>query len=85
MATLRANRPIEVDRFAGVNDPSEVFKNPQQLGFMRVLIDIIRRMAAEMVSRDTAAPHIILVSENGTAYRVTVEDDGTLATENARG
>jgi hypothetical protein len=85
MVTLRANRPIEVDRLSGLNDPSEAFKNPVQLGFIRVLVDIIRQMSADMVSRNTAAPHMILVSPNGTAYRVTVADDGTLTTVNARG
>jgi hypothetical protein len=85
MPLPRENRPLAVDRFSGLNDPSEAFKNPAQLGFIRVLVDIIRRMSGEMVSQNTAAPHFILVSPNGTAYRVTVADDGTLTTVNARG
>lgn len=84
MTTLRQNTPVGVDRLAHLNDPADVFKNPVQLTFMRVLIDIIRRMSSEMLSRESAAPFILLTSPDGTAYKVTVADDGTLTTVNAR-
>lgn len=83
--SIRQNNIIPVDRLQPLNDPADAFKNPAQLSFMRVLIDIIRRMASDMVSRDTATSHIILRSPNGTAYRVSVDDAGVLVVENARG
>ncbi len=81
---IRQNAQIPVDRLAQLNDPADVFKNPAQLGFIRVLVDVIRGMARDFIGRDTATPHFMLLSPNGTAYRVTVSDTGVLTTENAR-
>lgn len=81
---MRQNKPVSVDRLASLNDPVDAFKAPAQLSFMRVLIDIIRQISSSAVTYDTAAPHIILLSPNGTAYRVTVNDTGVLTTVNAR-
>lgn len=74
-----------VDRLAQLNDPADAFKNPAQLGFMRVLVEALRRMSTDFISRDTASTHIMLLSPNGTAYRVTVSDAGVVTAVNARG
>ncbi len=82
--TLRQNIQAPVDRLAQLNDPTDVFKNPSQLGFIRGLVDVLRGMARDFISRDTATTHFILLSPNGTAYRVTVSDAGALVVANAR-
>ncbi len=81
---MRQNKPAVIDRFVELNDPGEVFKNPYTLLFMRTFINIVKRIANTAVYSDTAAPAIILQSPNGTAYRVTVDDAGTLQVVNAR-
>lgn len=83
--TLRQNTRAAVNPLTYLNDPAEAFKNPIQLSFMRTLVDALRLVTEDVVSRNTATSHFILLSPNGTAYRVTVADDGTLTTENARG
>jgi hypothetical protein len=81
---MRQNNPVAVDRLAQLNDPTDAFKSPAQLNFVRTLVDILRRMSQDFVARDTASPYVILLSPNGTAYKVTVADDGTLQAVNAR-
>jgi len=85
MAMLsRENARQEVDEFISLNDPGEIFKNPQQLQFIRTLIDVLRRVVANVVRWDRAAPQVILSAPDGGAWIVTVANDGTLTTRNAR-
>lgn len=81
---MRGNVPIAVDPLKELGDPEIVFKAPAVLQFMRVLIDIIRRQFSRFLDRDVAAPHFHLVSPNGTAFIVTVTDEGVLQIDNAR-
>lgn len=80
---MRQNQLIKVDRLQQLNDPQTAFRG-EQLTFIRFLVEALRRISQEMVSKESAEPHIILTSPNGTSYRVTVADDGTLSTANVR-
>jgi hypothetical protein len=82
--SLRENQTRRVDRLTALNDPGEAFKNPAQLGFIRTLVDIIRRMSNEFVSQETASPFFLLQAPGGVVYRVTVNDAGALVVTNAR-
>lgn len=82
---IRTNRPVVVNELAHLNDPATAFRDPAQLSFIRTLVDVIGRMAADMVRQNSASPHFILTSPNGTAYRVSVSDAGVLTVVNARG
>jgi len=42
--------------------------------------EIVRRALSKCVSTDEAAPQIILRAPNGTSWRVTVSNTGTLTT-----
>lgn len=81
----RRNNPRPVDRFAGLNDPADAFKNPTQLLFVRSLIDILRQFISGAISKDEAASHFHLVSPSGKTYKVTVADDGTLSSTYVQG
>lgn len=83
---IRGNATRPVSRLQHVNDPDpNVFKNPLQLEYIRTLVDVLRRLDTDMVSTNTASPSVLLASPNGTVFRVTVADDGTLTAVNARG
>jgi hypothetical protein len=81
---IRQNTPAGPDRFAELTDPGGVFKNPEVLSFMRTFIEIMKRIGNDAVYRNTAATSLILLSPNGTAYRVTVTNGGVLQVDNAR-
>ena len=81
---IRENARREVDEFTSLNDPGEIFKNPQQLQFIRTLIDVLRRVVANMVRWDRAAPQIILSDPDGGSWIVTVDANGNLTARNAR-
>ena len=82
--SLRENTPIQSDLFQSLNDPGDVFKNPEQLRFVRTLIDILRRAFINAVRSNQAVPSIILTAPNGTSWVVEVGDTGALSTRNAR-
>lgn len=84
MSISRENARREVDEFSSLNDPGEVFKNPQQLQFVRTPIDVLRRVVANMVRWDRAAPQIILSAPDGGSWIVTVDNAGNLTAVNAR-
>lgn len=44
------------------------------------LLDRIKRALIPVVSKDEAAPRILLQAPNGTVYAVTVDNTGTLVT-----
>ena len=81
----RRNRPIAVDRLAGLNDPAEIFKNPQQLLFIRSLVEVIRGIVTDAVVKDEASPHLHLTSSGGKVYKITALDDGTLEVLHVQG
>lgn len=85
MSQTRQNSSRPIDPLAELNDPEAVFRDPGQLQFMRTLVNTIRRVFSAMIRYDQAAPQIILTSPNGTAYIVTVGDDGVLTARTARG
>jgi hypothetical protein len=81
----RENAPhVASDPLELLKNPEKVFKNPQQLEFMRELINVIQAMNRNLVHHDRAAPHIILVSPDGISYNVSVDDLGVLQTVASR-
>lgn len=82
--SLRENTKLARTRIDDLNDPSFVFKNPQQLGFIRTMVDVLRDLLTSCVTTKSAAPFILLQSPDGTVYKVEVDDTGTLVTSNAR-
>lgn len=82
---LRQNKASDSDRFASLAQPNEVFKIPIQSQFMRTLLDLLRDMFKDFISKDSANTHFMLMSEAGAIYRVTVDDTGNLQTEYIRG
>lgn len=82
---LRQNQPPVVNRFAELNDPGDVFKNPTQLLFMRTLLDIVKRAFADFISMNTANPQFMLISPAGKIYKITIDDAGVLQSEYIRG
>jgi len=48
--------------------------------FIIQILDIIRRSFVSLISKDEAAPRILLQSPNGTVYAITVSDIGVVTT-----
>lgn len=46
--------------------------------FLTGLVEALQRALRPLVSRDEAVDRIILLSPNGTAYNLNVDDDGVL-------
>lgn len=85
MTDIRSNTPRPFSRLQFVNDPDpEIFKNPLQLEYIRMLVKVLRDMDRHTLYNDQSSASLLLVSPNGTTFRVTVADDGTLTTVNAR-
>lgn len=84
MAAPRSGFALPVDPLNELGNPEQAFRNPDQLQFMRQLIDIIRTQFGKFVARDVASPYIMLQSPGGNTFRVTVSDDGKITATNAR-
>jgi hypothetical protein len=84
MATPRSGYALPIDPLNELGDPAQAFKNPDQLQYVRQLVDIIRTQFGKAVTRDTAVPFFYLQSPGGKTFRVTVADDGTLTATDAR-
>jgi hypothetical protein len=85
MAELRGNVSLPAGPLDQLNDPGEVFRNPAQVEFVRTLVRFIRNGFSRSVMRDQAAPSILLASPGGRVFKVTVSDDGEVATEHVQG
>ena len=48
--------------------------------YLTSLVEVIRRSFAPLISKDEAAPRVMLLSPSGKVYNLTVKDDGTLQT-----
>lgn len=83
--SLRQNLQQPGSRLQDLNDPQGAFKNPLQLTFMRILVDVLKDLFQSAVKSNTATPHILLQSPDGTVYKLSVDDAGAVVTENARG
>jgi hypothetical protein len=62
--------------------PNVVF--PADLSSNRAVLarcfDIVRRALLQCIARDEAVSFVLLAAPNGTVYRLSVEDDGSLTT-----
>jgi hypothetical protein len=83
--TDRTNFAAPADPLNEYADPSQAFKNPDHARFLSGFIEAVRQQLQSSVQSNQGAPHVILMSPNGTGYRVTVADDGTVTTAPARG
>jgi len=84
MPLRRQNKPTAVDRLAQLNDPGEIFKNPQSLAFFRQFIEIVREMAKDTIYRNAATTAVLLTAPNGTVYEISANDNGSLKVVNVR-
>lgn len=84
MTVARQNISHVPDPFNQLNDPGEVFKNPQQNSFVRILIGIIRSSFDSVVRSNQATPQIVLRAPDGSAWVVEVSNTGVISTRNAR-
>lgn len=83
-AGIRGNIAQPAEKLAIIGDPGDVFRNPQQAEYMRTLTRGISDALRGTVSSDTASTSILLLSPNGQAWRLMVDDAGALFTVNAR-
>ena len=83
--SVRENARFNIaDQLEPLKNPETIFRNPAQLEYIRSLVNAVQALTQNTINHDQSAPHIILMSPNGTSYTVTVDDLGALQTVPSR-
>ena len=67
------------DPLAQITDPGIAFKNPDQQQFLRQFRDTLSDAIGSKAGRTTSVPFIMLDAPNGTTYKITVDNSGTVS------